>query len=207
MIDCFAAFYLMRVAQQDNDEVGDEVGGNGENIRAVDAFAFAQLARDASGEVALASLARFVAGLPEQADGEAGLLRWSARGERDAYGKSFLHLHLRAAPVVQCQRCLAPFALPVDSCVTLELVRSESDLDEGGLVGAGDEADVDAPDKVLGARRFDLLAHIEDELILAVPYITRHPVCPTLPTALEQSPSGQQQVSPFAALKKLKGKQ
>jgi len=177
-----------------------------DSVRAMDAFEFAQTGGCTSGEVMLAALDRFVAGLPEQASSEAGLLRWSARGERDRHGKSFLHLHVQAAPVVQCQRCLAPFAWPVDKRVTLELVHSESDLDDDGL----DDGDLASPDKVLGTRRFDLLAHIEDELILAVPTITRHAVCPVMPTALttqQDFPVQARRASPFAALEKLKTRQ
>jgi len=174
-------------------------------VQAIDAFEFAQSASQVSGEVAIASLTRFSEGLPKQAIGEAGLLQWSARGERDRHGRFFLHLHLSGAPIVQCQRCLAPFAWPVDSGVTLELVRTQSELDGD----AQEEADLDAPEKVLGSRRFDLLAHIEDELILVVPTIARHPVCPALPEALEQQdfPVGTRRASPFAALESLKTKQ
>jgi len=180
-----------------------------DHVRAIDAFEFAQTGAFLRGEVALTGLERFVAGLPVQADGEAGLLRWSVRGECDAHGAFFLHLHVRAAPVVQCQRCLAPFVWPVDSRVTLELVRFESSLDDDGLDGGNGGDDLDAPDKVLGSRRFDLLAHIEDELILSVPVITRHPVCPALPEALKQqeSPANVRRPSPFAALESLKSKQ
>ena len=36
----------------------------------------------------------------------------------------------------------------------------------------------DQPEKVVGAHHFDLLAQIEDELILSVPYVPKHDVCP-----------------------------
>ena len=170
-----------------------------DNVRAMDAYEFARLAGEATGEVALSALLRFGEGLPEQS----GKLQWSVRGEQNGFGKSFLHLAVKAAPTVQCQRCMAGFAWPVDSSVTLELVRSEADLDVGET---DDDEDPDAPDRVVGSRRFDLLAHVEDELILAVPYITRHPECPELPDALKQQDSSpeERRPSPFAALEKLK---
>jgi len=173
----------------------------------MDIFDFAYCAGELGGQLAFAELARFARGLPQQAEGEAGLLCWSAHGERDALGRSFLRLHLRGAPMVQCQRCLAAFAWPLDVCVRLELVRSESELDDAEPEG---EDDLDAPEKVLGSRHFDLPALIEDELILAVPTITRHRVCPDLPQALKQvQPMALGEVrraSPFAALAALKDK-
>lgn len=176
-----------------------------DNMRSMDAFEFVRLAGEASGEVAISALARFAEGMPGQAGGSDGMLHWSARGERDVHGKSFLHLHVRGAPIVECQRCLAPFAWPVDSDVTLELVASEAELDADAPEG---EDDPESPEKVLGSRRFDLLSHVEDELILAVPYITRHPVCPDLPQALKEQPPVEEErrPSPFAALEKLKNK-
>ena len=173
-----------------------------ENVRAVDAYEFARVAGQAEGEVALSALVRFAEGQPDQV----GVLQWSAQGEQDGFGKSFLHLSIKGEPTVVCQRCLTNFAWPVDSSVTLELVRSEADLEVADE--SDDEDDPDTPDRVLGSKRFDLLAHVEDELILAVPYITRHPQCPELPDALKQQDSSpeERRPSPFAALEKLKAK-
>jgi len=180
-----------------------------DNLLAMDVFDFAQRAQSLSGRVAFSELLRFTQGLLGQVGGEAGVLQWSARGEQDAQGRAFLCLHLQGAPLVQCQRCLTPFAWPVNGDVTLELVRDESELDD---VQSEGEDDLDAPEKVLGSRRFDLLALIEDELILAVPTITRHPVCPDLPQALKQQAQAASGIetrreSPFAALATLKDKQ
>lgn len=181
------------------------MSGMRDDARAMDVFEFVRLGREAGGEVALSSLVRFCEGAPEQPGGEAGMLRWSARGEQSAHGEQFLHLHVRAEPVVVCQRCLAPFAWPVDSRVTLQIVRSEAELDADEP--SQDDDDLEAPEKVLGSKRFDLLAQIEDELILAVPYITRHEVCPELPEALkEQEAPAERRPSPFAALGQLKSK-
>ena len=91
-----------------------------------------------------------------------------------------------------CQRCNAPFAYLVDSQTLLHLVKSEDDLDDGfSASGQGDGEDdedddgeegqgfaPDQPEKVVGSHHFDLLAQIEDELILSVPYVPKHDVCP-----------------------------
>src|SRR5690606_41140486 len=81
----------------------------------------------------LVRFARAVDGLPEQPAGEAGLVQWSARGEIGTglvRGQPLLHLHVRANPVLVCQRCNAPFVYEIDSRTVLQFVKSESELDE-----------------------------------------------------------------------------
>jgi len=149
----------------------------------------------------VAALARFSSGLPAQGD---AMLRWSARGEVGKQGRLWLHLAFAGSPVVLCQRCLTPFCWPVDARVTLEVVACESELADGDAVL--DDLAIAAPEKVLGSARFDLLAQIEDELILAVPHVTRHDVCPD-PTddeadiGIDTAPA---RPSPFAMLQGLK---
>ena len=199
------------------------------NAVIVDAYAMARQGQQVSGEVALVRLARFMEGLPEQAAGEAGLARWAAAGEIGKgtgktggviAGQPLLRLHIKADPVLICQRCNAPFVHPVDATVVLQLVESEDDLDDEladlqDAQEAGLDFAADVPAKVVGSHRFDLLAQIEDELILSIPYVPRHDVCP--------EPSGQaagkkagsddasqasevKRPSPFAVLEQLKRK-
>ncbi|EHK66319.1 hypothetical protein KYC_11173 [Achromobacter arsenitoxydans SY8] len=196
------------------------------DVKRIDAFAFARLGKEAQGSIALVRLARVVDGLPEQPSGEAGLVIWSVRGEEGKtgllMGQPLLRLHVQANPVVICQRCNAPFAYPVDSEVLLQLVKSEDDLDDGYSVaeqgdGYDDEDDEDEgkdsvanlPEKVVGSHHFDLLAQIEDELILSIPYVPKHDVCPgaqaNASEASEEEPAVKRP-SPFAVLEQLKHK-
>lgn len=201
----------------------------GQNIKPIDAFAFAHSGKEAQGTIPLVRLTRAVDGLPEQPAGEAGLVTWSVRGEMGKagllQGQPLLRIHVRANPVVVCQRCNEPFAYPVDSEVLLQLVKSEADLDDGFTSGdhaAGfDDEDEDGeagnagngfvsnqPEKVVGSHHFDLLAQIEDELILSVPYVPKHDVCPG--AQAKDSEASQEPVvkrpSPFAVLEQLKHK-
>jgi len=173
------------------------------DVRAMDAFEFVRLRQQASGEFPLAELPRFAAGLPAQPQGPEGMVRWSARGEQGPQGEALMALHIQARPVLICQRCLAPFPWPVDAHVRLQLVRSQAELDEGS---AQDEAELDEPDKVVGSQRFDLRAQIEDELILSVPYIPKHEVCPGDAGAPQQPDAAPAPPSPFAVLEQLKSK-
>lgn len=174
------------------------------NPAAMDVFEFIRLQRRAQGEVGLGRFLRLQQDLPRQADGDAGLVRWSVQGERGVRGEQLLRLHIVAQPLVECQRCLKPFAWPVDTEVLLQPVLSEAELDDA--LPVDDEALADSqPEKVLGSRRFDLLAQIEDELILSIPYVPRHEVCPDGRTGGSDAEEGAgKRPSPFLALAQLK---
>ena len=183
----------------------------------IDAFALARQGGFVQGEIPLVRLSRVVEGLPEQPAGEAGLVRWSCQGEIGkgvvgtgiAFGQPLLRLHVQAQPVLICQRCNAPFAFAVDSQAVLQLVKSEDELDDDLSLDAQDPDVADSlPEKVVGSHRFDLLAQVEDELILSIPYVPKHPVCPGAQAKdgdAQQAPATQRP-SPFAVLEQLKRK-
>jgi len=185
-----------------------------DQARRVDAYLLASQGREVRGSVALVRLARLVEGLPEQAGGEAGQVRWSARGAigRGAGrtglvgGQPLLHLRVRADLALECQRCGELFTYPVDTENVLQLVESEEDLDDDLSALQDEDTAADLPDKVVGSRHFDLLAQVEDELILNVPYVPRHEVCPGAPARAgeaSQEPA-LERPSPFAVLEQLK---
>lgn len=170
----------------------------GEAGRYIDTAEFTRLGTELSGRTSLEAFSRFGEGLPQQPD---GWVTWSLQGARDSGGQSFLLVTLKAQPVLQCQRCLEPFTFDVNVSNRVQVVTRESDLDD-------DEGDDDAPERVLGGRRFDVLSFIEDELILAVPYVPRHEICPSavaVPAAPEPVPEDTRP-SPFAVLEQLKQK-
>ncbi|AOB33509.1 hypothetical protein AKI39_07675 [Bordetella sp. H567] len=182
----------------------------------IDAFDFARVGKEASGSLPLARFGRAMEGLPLQPRDETGEVRWVVRGETGRQGESLLHLHVRAAPVLVCQRCMEPFVYPIDAHVSLHLVKSEAELDNGldeAALEADDGADDidDAPEKVVGSRHFDLLEQVEDELVLNIPYVPRHDVCPDTPLKTSAGPApdeadAEKRPSPFAVLEKLKQK-
>ncbi|QEI06955.1 DUF177 domain-containing protein [Pigmentiphaga aceris] len=150
----------------------------------IDAFDFVrQPGREAQGAVALEDMERLVEDLPIQ-NSDA---RWHAKSERGPLGEPLIRLTIDAEVVLECQRCLADFALPLHTEAVLHIVKTEAQLNADDIVhegdddGEGDEDDVGAsalPERVLGSPRFDLLEQVEDELILCVPYVPRHDVCP-----------------------------
>ncbi|MVW71908.1 MULTISPECIES: DUF177 domain-containing protein [unclassified Bordetella] len=183
----------------------------------VDAFALARQGGSLQGEVPLSRMTRAIEGLPEQPQGDAGLVRWSVRGEmgKGVVGSSIaadqplLHLHVEAHPVLICQRCNDPFVFDVDSSTVLQLVKSEDELDDDLSMDTQDPDVVDSlPEKVVGSHRFDLLAQVEDELILSIPFVPKHLVCPGAQAedGDAQQASATQRPSPFAVLEQLKRK-
>lgn len=129
---------------------------------------------------------------------------WKATGE--LRGASRLRaqpwLHLEAGTSLQlvCQRCLHP----VESTVELaQSFRFAPDEETAAAEDDASEEDVLAEDPT-----FDLLALIEDELLMALPPVPRHEVCPEqLPVAVEDEAFAAAQAEkahPFAVLGKLK---
>jgi uncharacterized protein len=129
---------------------------------------------------------------------------WQAQGRRvpTAVGEAELWLHLQAqAPVwLSCQRCLQPFTVPLAIDQRLRFVRGEAQAE---ALDAEIEEDVLALSKSL-----DLRELVEDELLLALPIVPRHGVCPQ-PLPLLQGDAAPpdeapERENPFAALQGLK---
>src|SRR3546814_10899932 len=63
----------------------------------------------------------------------------------------------------------------------------------------------DIIERIVGSQRLDVLELVEDEIILGLPYVPMHDVCPSLPESLSQEPdTDPARPSPFAALSQLK---
>ena len=114
-------------------------------------------------------------------------------------GENQVRLHIRASAELplECQRCLKPVNVPVQ-------------IDRRFLFVHGEETaaqlDTDSEDDVLAlTRALDLRELIEDELLLALPIVPRHEICPKPLVAIvgaEDLPD--EKPHPFAALAALK---
>lgn len=143
-----------------------------------------------------------MADLPAQAD---SVVAWSVMGERNAAGQFFLHVRTKGTVMLECQRCLGPLQWPVDTHSRLQVVSTEAALGDDSHQDA--EQDQDSPERIVGSHRFDILALIEDEIILILPYVPKHDICPTALDDLS-SPNDiradEVAPSPFAVLGRLK---
>lgn len=164
----------------------------------VDTWELARSERELAGTASLSGFTRLLSGLPEQPE---RVVDWRVSGQTDSVGRRYLNLWAQAVVTLECQRCLSDFDLPLQAQSRLQLVETEAELEaEENL-----EDDPELPDQVLGSTHFDVLSLIEDELILALPYVPKHEVCPSLPDALETDESSDnRRPSPFAVLAELK---
>lgn len=125
---------------------------------------------------------------------------WSAQGQlRTSYGmagQSWLHLQVQATVPMQCQCCLRP----VDVALTIDrefrFVADEK---------TAEELDNDSQEDLLVfSREFALRELIEDELLMELPVVPRHAVCPeALPMQASDADFEQataDKPNPFAAL-------
>ncbi len=134
---------------------------------------------------------------------------WQAQGELvegpqgpGSASQVWLHVQAQAHLPQICQRCLAE----VDSA--LEVERSYRFVADEATAEAQDDA---AEEDLLAiSREFNLLELIEDELLMALPLVPMHEVCPVQPKMVASDadfePDGEQKANPFAVLAALKTK-
>jgi uncharacterized protein len=129
---------------------------------------------------------------------------WTLRGEVQqppgSKPQHWLHLQLRAQLPMTCQRCLGQVLMPVEFDNSYRLV-----ADEATAELEDEQCDEDL---LVLSKQFDLRELLEDELLLELPLMPKHEVCPTevklastdedFKAALTQKPNA------FAALGSLK---
>lgn len=136
------------------------------------------------------------------------LVRWQASAEmRPGSGAEedvWLHLQAKTALPLTCQRCMGPVAVALAVDRWYRFVASE----EIAMV----QDDESEEDLLVMAPQFDLLAVLEDELLMALPLVPMHGECPTAPLmrAADGEQAGEAEAegkpNPFAVLSGLKRK-
>jgi uncharacterized protein len=132
---------------------------------------------------------------------DADLAHWTARGEsrpmRGGTPQVWLHLLAHASLSLVCQRCLGPVVTPLEAERSFHFVADED---------MAAQLDADSEDDVLAmTRALDLRDLVEDELLLALPLVPRHDVCPEpLPMSHGDDEADEPAPNPFAALAALK---
>ena len=163
----------------------------------LDVEAFAAESGELEGRWPLAGFDRICeSAAPESLPTEADAVAWRARGERVALRsgmhETWLHLAADTKVSLQCQRCLAPVEVALAMERKFLFVHGE---DAAAQIDAGREDDV-----IAMTRALDLRELIEDELLLAMPLVPLHAVCPApLPVAVNEG-SLEERPNPFAAL-------
>jgi uncharacterized protein len=166
--------------------------------RRLDVAALAKDGASVEGEWPFESLTRLAASsLP---DAGAPPVRWRLAGElrhvKGSDAQVWLHAEAGARVHLECQRCLKPMAVDVAASRDFLFVNGED---------AAAEMDADVEEDVLAlTRALDALELVEDELLLELPLVPRHDVCPDpLPVKADALPEDDTP-HPFAKLAALK---
>ena len=168
----------------------------------LDVKAFAQAGAVLTGSDPLSRYPRLAQEAQAATDGL--LVQWTAEGEvhveNGGEEQIWLHLQVEAAVPLTCQRCLQVDPMPVRVDRSFRFVR-----DEATAEALDDEAEEDL---LALSKDFDLHALIEDELLMEMPLVPKHEVCPQeLP--MESSTEDFEQANaekpnPFAVLQGLR---
>lgn len=153
----------------------------------IDSLDFARNGKRISGLVPIAELPR----LQEFLDSPQGALDYILQGGMDHLGRPILDVNLHGSCQLRCQRCLDALDYAIQHEMRLLL------CDQAGL----DELDDDEEDfdGILAEEHMDVVALLEDEILLGLPIAPRHDVCQAA-----EGKYSQEGRHPFAALEKLK---
>lgn len=168
----------------------------------LDVKAFAQAQAHLESQDPLSQFNRLA--LEAQGPHDGVYVRWAAQGElrAEAGAEPQVWLHLQAEldlPMI-CQRCLTLAAIPLDVDRSFRFV-----ADEATAESLDDESEEDL---LALSQEFDLRELLEDELLMELPVVPLHDVCPeNVPLASsdeEFEQANSEKPNPFAALAALR---
>jgi uncharacterized protein len=151
----------------------------------IDNLAFAREGGLLQGELPVAELTRALDMLASLA----GRLAYRVQGRTEARKRPQLVVEVDGVLSVCCQRCLEGIDYPVRIRSVLELIGDEEELTQ-------EEIEDDARDFLAAQKELDVVALIEDEIILDLPVAPRHQDC-----VLPVTGGRPQGLSPFSVLK------
>jgi len=160
-----------------------------------DPFRAAADAEDMVGEVAAACFERLAASVHAILDDTIAVELHFRAGEAGA--RASVHGKLSVRVEMECQRCLEPMALTVETKLHLAFIRYPSEQE-------GLPEDLEA--LLVEGEGLDLKALVEDELILALPLVPMHPEpCLKWQAPEEEAEEAEpEKENPFAILAQLK---
>lgn len=178
------------------------------NPERLDVAELAQRSGPLEGDWPLAAMARLrQPGEPEP--DPLAELHWHATAEhrpvRGGAPELWLHLSMHTTVLRTCQRCLQAVAVPL--ALDRHFLFAPNEAQAEAWDAERDDADV-----LVLTKSLNLLELVEDEVLLALPIVPRHEVCPqplVVPscdtqTPTEVSPEEVERDNPFAILAQLK---
>ncbi|WP_250472734.1 DUF177 domain-containing protein [Caballeronia sp. GAFFF1] len=184
------------------------------DLRALDLYDFAENKRQAAGALRTTQMPRMLAEVPADAPEDDTVFTWQGEGSTQPElqddgteaPQPYLRLAVHGSVWLTCQRCLSPYSQHLDVDATYRIVATEEEADEYPL-------DEDEIEVIVGSRQFDLIDLIEEELLLSLPLVPKHSVCPEVHESLlagsaeDEADEGGEEAekpNPFAVLEKLK---
>jgi len=188
-----------------------------DDLRAFDLIAFIRARREVRGTVRLGDLERMVTEVPSDAPAGAldTSLEWFATGEtrrevrRDAaqpgradaalsatshtVSQPYLTLSIKGKTWLECQRCMKAFELPLQIQALYRVMETEAQADALALDDS--EAEV-----IVGSPTFDLIDLIDEEVVLSLPMVPKHDVCPTVHASVVSGADGSLGVEDMAEI-------
>jgi uncharacterized protein len=189
----------MRIALAKSQILKFRVLKMSKNMILIDNITFSKKNERLVGELSLADCPRLEA-LMQSFDlknslhiGYAGLISYELQGKTDAAGQHLLKLAIMSSLTTSCQRCLGAMPLNVNLNFTY-LIGDVSDTDvESVDIDNSDDYDLQQANKAM-----DLIALIEDEIIMAMPIAPMHEE-----GCVEAAMQSGEKPNPFAVLKGL----
>ena len=177
-------------------------------VNHLDIAAFTKAGQSLQGSTALSAFARLLQELPVGSDAAELSVHWQVTGEfvpeAGGAGQNWLYLQAQTQLPLTCQHCLQPVQVPLQVDGAFRFVKDEATAE---LQDEECEEDL-----LVMSRSFDLMALIEDELLMALPLVPRHTECPqpldfdaegAASTTADAAP-GLERPHPFAALAALR---
>ena len=168
--------------------------------RRLDVQAFAEDGARLEGDAPLTDFPRLAG---EAIDPAGRTVHWRATGEllnpQHVQPQVWVRLQADAVLPMTCQRCLEPVEMALKVDRSFRFVADEAT--------AAAEDDESEEDLLVVSRAFDLPGLVEDELLMEVPVVPRHEVCPApvqLSAADADFDEAAEKPNPFAALDALR---
>jgi uncharacterized protein len=139
-------------------------GSSGRRSGSFDAFDLVLRQARLTGSADIAAMPRVVDLLAPE--GGASRLSWCITGMVDPAGRPALEIRLDGSMPLECQRCLQPFAWPVEQRTLVLLARNEREL-------AALDAEDDEHEVLLASAPLEVMTLLEDEVLLLLPIAPR----------------------------------
>ena len=155
----------------------------------INSLEFSRNAKVLRGKIAAADLQR----LRDYLHSADGVIEYELSGAVDPEGKSLLHLVIKGKLYLKCQRCLEALEHDVNLVSDLLLIENQQEFPEI-------TEENEAVDCILAQAEMDVLALLEEDIILKLPISPMHGTCSV--AGHTGGEAAQLVFAPLAALKK-----